>query len=105
MFQLPDLGRARAVKLHINSFQHRFQIGRKLRIPEADHAISLVLQPGMPFSIFFSVISFAVMSAIKLNNELSRRTEEINDVWPDGHLPPEMSTERRHFFQRPPEYA
>jgi hypothetical protein len=39
------------VELHINPFKHRLQIASDVRIPKANHAISLLLKPELPFAV------------------------------------------------------
>jgi hypothetical protein len=51
VFQRCDLGLTRTIQLDINPFEHRVQIARNIRIPEANDAISFLLEPKLSFAV------------------------------------------------------
>jgi hypothetical protein len=60
-----------------------------------------LLQPELSLSIFFDVLVFAVMAAIKLD-QASGRAKEVHDEWAYRRLPPEVSPFQRKFFECSP---
>ena len=105
MYQARCFSLARTMQLHINPFQHCVQIVRDLRIPEADHTVSLSLKPKLARAISFCNFVIVVMPAIELDDEMGGRTKEIDHIRPYRRLTSKVRTEYRKFFDRAPQCA
>jgi len=81
-----------AIQFHINAFEHRIQVTGNIRIPEADHPVSLLLQPHLPFAIALGDRIVVVMTAIELNDQTFCWAEEVHNIGTDRRLTPEMCT-------------
>ena len=90
VFQWSGVSFARAIQLHIKSFEHSIQVAGNIRIPEADYPESLLLQPRLPFAIALGDCIIVVMSAIQFNDQAFCRTEEVYDIRPYRRLTPKM---------------
>jgi hypothetical protein len=90
VFQQRNLGFARPVQLDVNPFEHGMQIAGNIRIPEANDAISLLLEPKLPFPVVLRCLFVVMVPTIKFDNEPLGGAEEIYDVWSDGCLTPEV---------------
>jgi hypothetical protein len=97
-----DFSPARAVKLDIDSFEHGIQIADDLRIPKANHAIALALQPRLSIAVSFGIRGFVVMPAVQLDDESFRGAKEIHDIWSNRCLSPEMRSKRWHLLEGAP---
>ena len=93
------------MQFDINSFKHRCQVRSNLRIPEANYAISFLLQPMLSPAITLGCLILIVMPAIKFDDEMLGGAEEIHDVRTDRGLTPEMRAVDRQFLQRSPKDA
>ena len=103
MFQSCDVSLARAVKLNVNSLEHRVQIARDLRIPETDDAISFPFEPKLPCTVTFGGFVAAVVSAVKFDDQVRGRTEEIHDIRTDRRLTAKVRAGDGKFAQGTPQ--
>ena len=93
------------MQLLINPCENSRQVTGDFGIPETDNTISLMLKPKLPFSITFSSLVLVVVSAIKFDDEMCGRAEEIDNIGTDRSLPSKMRAVHRQFFQGTPQCA
>ena len=93
------------MQLDVNSFEHRRQVARNIRIPKANDAIAFLFEPSLPLTISLGGLILIVVSAIELNDKPLRRAEEVHDIRTDRRLTSEMRPLQRNFFQRAPQDA
>jgi hypothetical protein len=91
------------MQLDVDSLEYGIQATRNLRIPESDDAISFFFKPELPFIVAPSDFVVIMMSAIELNDQMCGRAEEIDDIWANRCLTPEVRSLRGKFFQRTPQ--
>jgi hypothetical protein len=91
--------------LDIDSFENRVQIGRYLRVPEPNNAISLLFEPSLSLDVALRLVITVVMPAIELNDEAPRWTKEVNDIWADRRLSSEVGAFERNLLECPPQDA
>ena len=103
VFQPLDLRRTRTVNLNVDSLKHGIQIADDLRIPKADHAIALALEPRLPLAISLNVFRLTVMSAIKFDHESFRGAEEVHNIATNRRLATEMRAKCGQHFQSAPQ--
>ena len=63
-----------------------------LIVPEPDYPEAQSFKKRCPFSIMTALLPGAVCGAIDFDNKLFLNTEEIDDIAPAGHLPPEFES-------------
>src|SRR5262249_12717798 len=100
-----SFGISRAIKLHIDPFEHCVEITRYLGIPESDHAIPFLFKPILANAITRAFVVFVMMPAIKFDDELPGRTEEINDIGTDRGLSAEVRSFHRKLLESSPKHA
>jgi len=93
------------MQLHKNAFEHCRQITADLRIPEADHTISFLLEPKLPFAIALGGFVVIMMSAVEFNDQTLGWAEEVYDIGTDRCLASEVRAIYREFFQSAPQCA
>jgi hypothetical protein len=91
------------MQLDIDPFEYGIQVPRDFRIPEPDDAIPFFFKPELPLMIAASGFVVIMMSAIELNDQMCGRAEEIDDIWSNRCLTPEVRSLRGKFFQRTPQ--
>ena len=105
VFHWFDFRIPRTVQLFINPFEHSRQVTADLGIPKADDTISLMLKPELPVTITFSGLVLVVVPAVKFDDEMCGRAEEIDDIRTDRSLPSKMRAIDWQLFQGAPQFA
>ena len=105
VFHWFDFRIPRTVQLFINPFEYSRQVTANLGIPKADDTISLMFKPERPVTITFSGLVLVVVPAVKFDDEMCGRAEEIDDIRTDRSLPSKMRAIDRQFFQGAPQSA
>ena len=95
----------RAIQFHIDSFEYARQVFSNLGIPEADDAITLLLEPKLSFVISLGGLIIVMMSAVQFNNEMLGWTKEVDHIRTDRGLTPEVRAIYRELFQGAPQRA
>lgn len=90
-------------KISENNGDNATQIGHNIDIPKTPHAIATLIEIGSPSCINF--YSFAVLTTIKLNNELCLLANEVRDIKANRLLPPEFIAVQLAVAQMRPELA
>jgi hypothetical protein len=91
------------MQLDIDPFEYGIQVTCNLRVPESDDAVSFFFKPELPLTVAPSDFVLIMMSAIELNDQMGGRAEEIDDIWANRCLTPEVRSLRGKSFQRTPQ--
>ena len=84
-----------------DSFEHTFCIAQYLIVPESDYAKSLRFQVHGPPGITLHFI--CVLTPVDLHDQSLLKAHEIDDVWFDNLLPPELRSHEQTIAQMPPQ--
>ena len=79
---LPFLQRRR------NPFQHTFDVGHDVVVPEPEHSEALSLEPPGAQGVGFRVLG--MLAAVQFDDQFCRVTGEVRDIRADLNLPPEL---------------
>ena len=82
-------------------FQNGFLLHGPAVVPEPQHAESLQFQPGIPLRIVWRGIH--MMTAIQLDNQFLRKTNEIDDEAPQGLLTTKFVARKSFGLKLPPQ--
>jgi hypothetical protein len=102
VLQEPRLGGKRSINRRVNRFHNAIQSARDIVVPESEHAISFLFQPTRAPIVARLVRFFAMLRAVKFDQQTRGHAGKIGDVGTDWHLPPEMRTFELKFPQFAP---
>src|SRR4051794_19864936 len=82
-----------------------FDVAQHLVVPEAQHAITLLLQIVRSLHVVFDVIGLAVLTTIQFDHDAQLVAGEVRKVWTNGGLPAKKSVIYSETSQVLPEFS
>lgn len=83
--------------------KHAVQIINDFRVPEAQNAVPLLLEPPRSVRIAFGDGGVGMLRSIQLDHKPRGHTGEVDHIGADGRLATEMGALHGKTFQRPPQ--